>query len=68
MYMSQGEIMGAVLEGCPKVADDTGTDLYMSGGSTICYNQTVINNCSSDSIRTTVTAVVPGSWQQLSAY
>ena len=50
------------------MADDTGTDLYMSGGSTICYNQTVINNCSSDSIRTTVTAVVPGSWQQLSAY
>ena len=32
----------------------------------ICYNQTVIDNCTSDSLRTTTVTAVPGSWQQLS--
>jgi len=56
-------ITGAVLEGCP-----TATDITMSGNSSICYNQTVINNCTSDSLHTTTTGVVAGSWQQLTAY
>jgi Tfp pilus assembly protein PilX len=68
MYMTDGSITGAVLEGCPKVPDDSGVDLTMSGDATICYNQAVIDNCTSDALKTTSTGVVPGSWQQLSSY
>jgi hypothetical protein len=57
---SHPNIVGAVLEGTP-----VANDITMTGNSSICYNQTVINNCTSDSLRTTVTNTVPGSWQQL---
>ena len=63
--LTSGTVNGAVLEGTPYVSStDTGTDLTMNN-ATICYNQTVINNCTSDNLRTTTTGVVPGSWQQL---
>ena len=63
--LTSGTVNGAVLEGTPYVSGtDTGTDLTMNN-ATICYNQTVINNCTSDNLRTTTTGVVPGSWQQL---
>jgi Tfp pilus assembly protein PilX len=63
--ITTGTLNGALLEGCPyKQNSDTGTDLTMNN-ATICYNQTVINNCTSDNLRTTTTGVVPGSWQQL---
>jgi Tfp pilus assembly protein PilX len=68
-YINSGSIVGAVMEGTPYVSGtDTGTDLTLSGSSTICYNQTVINNCTSDSLTTTSTGVVAGSWQQLTSY
>jgi hypothetical protein len=58
--------MGAVLEGTPYVSgSDTGTDLTLSSNSSICYNQAVINNCTSDSLKTTTIAPVPGTWQQI---
>ncbi len=66
--INSGQIMGAVMEGTPAASDDTGTDLTLSGSATICYNQTVINNCTSDSLTTTSTGVVAGSWQQLTSY
>ncbi len=31
-------VMGAVLEGCPANSTDTGTDLTLTGNSSICYN------------------------------
>ena len=65
--ITPGTVNGALLEGCPyKSGSDTGTDLTMTN-ATICYNQSVIDNCTSDSLKTTTTGVVPGSWQQLSA-
>ncbi len=54
------KIVGAVLEGTPVT-----TDITMSGSSSICYNQTVIDNCTSDSLKTTTISPVPGTWQQL---
>jgi len=68
-YIYSGQIYGAVMEGTPYVnGTDTGTDLTLSGSATICYNQTVINNCTSDSLTTTSTGVVAGSWQQITPY
>ncbi len=68
-YLNSGQIMGALMEGTPYVSGtDTGTDLTLSGSASICYNQTVINNCTSDSLTTTATGVVAGSWQQLTSY
>jgi hypothetical protein len=65
MQITNGTVLGAVLEGCPyKSGSDTGTDLTLTN-ATICYNQSVIDNCTSDNLRTTTTGVVPGSWQQL---
>ena len=65
MQITNGTILGAVLEGCPyKNGSDSGTDLTLNN-ATICYNQAVIDNCTSDNLRTTTTGVVPGSWQQL---
>jgi hypothetical protein len=58
-------IMGAVLEGTPSGGGDSGTDITMSGNSSICYNQAVINNCTSDSLRTVTIAPVPGTWEQI---
>jgi len=58
---TSGTVVGAVLEGTPVT-----NDITMSGSSSICYNQTAINNCTSDSLRTTTVTAVPGSWQQLS--
>ncbi len=59
-------IMGAVLEGTSYVSGtDTGVDLTLTGNSSICYNQTVINNCTSDSLHTTTVSAVPGTWQQV---
>ena len=68
-YLNSGQVVGAVMEGTPYVSGtDTGTDLTLSGSSSICYNQTVINNCTSDSLTTTSTGVVAGSWQQITPY
>ena len=58
--MTSGTVVGAVLEGTPVTPD-----LTMSGSSSVCYNQTAIDNCTSDTLRTTITSVVVGSWQQL---
>ena len=66
MNITGGTVKGAVLEGTPYNSSDSGTDLTLSN-ATICYNQTVIDNCTSDSLRTTTTGVIPGSWQQLPA-
>ena len=68
-FIYSGQVVGAVMEGTPYLSStDTGVDLTLSGSATICYNQTVINNCTSDSLTTTSTGVVPGSWQQLTSY
>lgn len=65
MQITNGTVLGAVLEGTPyKSGSDSGTDLTLSN-ATIRYNQAVIDNCTSDNLRTTTTGVVPGSWQQL---
>ena len=58
--MTSGNVVGAVLEGTP-----VDNDITMSGSSSICYNQTAIDHCTSDSLRTTTVTAVPGSWQQL---
>ncbi len=58
-------VMGAVLEGCPHNSTDTGTDLTLSGNSSICYNPTVINNIHLNSITSTVIKPVTGTWQEL---
>jgi hypothetical protein len=63
--INSGSIVGAVLEGCPKASDDTGTDITMSGGSTICYNPTVINNINIASLKTTTVAAMPGTLQEI---
>ncbi len=62
--INSGSIVGAVLEGCPKASDDTGTDITMSGGS-ICYNPTVINNINIASLKTTTVAAMPGTLQEI---
>ena len=58
-------VMGAVLEGCPQASGDTGTDLTLSGNSSVCYNPTVINNIHLNSLTTTATQPVSGTWQEL---
>jgi hypothetical protein len=58
--VSVPNIVGSVMEGTPNA-----TDITMSSSSDVCYNQTVIDNCTSDSLKTTVVAPVPGTWQQL---
>ena len=47
----------------------SGDDITLRQGSTIAYNQAVIDACINKSITTTTSTVqiVPGSWQQLSA-
>ena len=57
---ASAKIEGAVLEGTPVT-----TDITMYNNSTIMYNQKVIDNCTSDSLKTTVIAAVPGTWQEL---
>lgn len=63
--ITSGSIVGAVLEGCPKASDDTGTDITMSGSSTICYNPAVIDDIDIASLQTTSVAAVPGTFQEL---
>jgi hypothetical protein len=63
--INSGRIIGAVLEGCPNASDDTGTDITMSGGSTICYNPTIINNIDIASLKTTTVAAVPGTVEEI---
>ena len=58
-------VMGAVLEGCPQASGDTGTDLTLSGNSSICYDPAVINNIHLNSLTTTATQPVSGTWQEL---
>ncbi len=44
-------------------------NITMSSNSSVCYNQSVINNLPSNLqsiLRTTTTTTVPGTWQQLS--
>lgn len=41
-------------------------DVTMSGASSICYDQTVINNVTQSDITTKSRTVVPGTWQELS--
>jgi Tfp pilus assembly protein PilX len=63
--INSGSIVGAVLEGCPKASDDTGTDITMSGSATICYNPTIINNINIASLKTTTVAAMPGTLQEI---
>ena len=58
-------VMGAVLEGCPANSTDTGTDLTLTGNSSICYNPQVIDNIGLDSITSTIIQPVTGTWQEL---
>lgn len=56
--------VGSLMAGCPVTPDIT-----MSGNSSVCYNQKVIDNLPSNLqsiLRTTTTTSVPGTWQQLS--
>jgi hypothetical protein len=56
--------IGALMAGTPVTPDIT-----MSSNSSVCYNQSVIDNLPSDLqsiLRTTTTTTVPGTWQQLS--
>lgn len=62
-------IVGAVMDGSPIASCPT--DITMSGSSTVCYNQLVINNLPpalQNILRTSTTTTVPGTWQQLSAH
>jgi len=58
--VSTPNVVGSVLEGTPNA-----TDITLSGTSSVCYNQTVVDNCTSDSVKTTICNTVPGTWQQL---
>jgi hypothetical protein len=76
---SAKSVEGAVFVGTPATSSDgyikvpanipAGDDITLFGGTTIAYNQAVIDACINKSITTTTTTVqiVPGSWQQLSA-
>src|SRR5664280_2389975 len=53
IQITNGTVVGAVLEGTPyKSGSDSGTDLTLNN-ATICYNQAVIDNCTSDNMKTT---------------
>ena len=57
--------VGSLMAGTPVTPDIT-----MSGNSSVCYNQQVIENLPANLqsiLRTTTTTTVPGTWQQLSA-
>ena len=57
--------IGSLMAGTPVTPDIT-----MSGNSSVCYNQSVIENLPANLqsiLRTTTTTTVPGTWQQLSA-
>ena len=57
--------VGSVMVGTPSV-----TDITLSGNSSVCYNQKAIDNLPTtitSILRTTTTATVPGTWQQLPA-
>ncbi len=57
--------VGSLMAGTPVTPDIT-----MSSNSSVCYNQSVIENLPSNLqsiLRTTTTTTVPGTWQQLPA-
>lgn len=66
-------IEGAIFAGSPYDPTHTSgmsmSDIVLEDWSSIAFNQTVVGNIATSSLKTTtlVTQVVPGSWQQLSA-
>jgi Tfp pilus assembly protein PilX len=62
-------VVGAVFNGTPYKAGTSPTtyDIRLTGASTIAYNQAVIDAVLNTAVTTTttITEVVPGSWQQL---
>ncbi len=64
-------VEGAVFAGCPYDPTHTSglsmSDIVLEDYSSIAYNQTVVGAVATSSLKTTttVTQIVPGSWQQL---
>ena len=62
-------VVGAVFNGTPHQSgtSESVNDITLSGASSVAYNQAVLDAVVNTSIRTTttVTQIVPGSWQQL---
>lgn len=64
-------IQGAIFAGCPYDPSDTPglsmSDIVLEGNSCIAYDQHVVGKIATSSLKTTttITQVVPGSWQQL---
>ncbi len=62
-------VVGAVFSGTPYKSDTSPSvyDITLKGQSTVAYNQAVLDAIMNTSIRTTttVTQIVPGTWQQL---
>ena len=64
-------VLGAVFNGTPYKSGTSPSvnDITLSGASTVAYSQSILDAIISTSIKTTttVTQIVPGSWQQLPA-
>ena len=62
-------VVGAVFNGTPYKSGTSPSvnDITLTGGSTVAYSQAILEAIISTSIKTTttVTQIVPGSWQQL---
>jgi hypothetical protein len=62
-------VIGAVFNGTPylSVTSPSVNDITLTGASTVAYSQAVLDAIMNTSIRTTttITQIVPGSWQQL---
>jgi Tfp pilus assembly protein PilX len=67
-------VEGAVFAGCPYDPTHTSgmsmSDIVLEDYSSIAYNQSVVGAIATSSLKTTttVTQIVPGSWQQLSTH
>jgi hypothetical protein len=65
-------VQGAIFAGCPYDPTYTSglsqSDIVLEGNSCIAYDQTVVGRIATSSLKTTttITQIVPGSWQQLS--
>jgi hypothetical protein len=69
--VNKASIQGAVFAGCPYDPTNTSglskSDIVLEDASCIVYDEYVVGKISTSMLKTTttVTSIVPGSWQQL---
>jgi hypothetical protein len=68
-YLTTPTIQGAVFAGCPYSSSSTPSmsDITLEYGASVAYDQAIIDAVAGSALTTTttVTQIVPGSWQQL---